>query len=261
MEKTGGIILLSLMLFFSSLVVAEYSIDISGLKTGEYTIGEEVKFQVILLDEDIPVEKEITVSLYDALKKKEVIKSITSNSPSSITIGQDFPSGIWNIKAQYEEVFVERTITVGANLDVEFEIINDELIIRNKGNIRYTKTVQITIGSSTNSYVQNIGVGEEKILKLVSAQGTYNIKVTDGTKTLNRENVQLYGTGNVIGAVDRDLVDYTGLASVGDAAGKEGRFVSLNKLPLAITFVAGVLILGALVAIERKISRKKKHGY
>jgi hypothetical protein len=47
--------------------------------------------------------------------------------------------------------------------------------------------LQITIGDKTNSYAQNIGIGEEKTLKLISPEGSYNIVVTDGVKTIRRE--------------------------------------------------------------------------
>jgi len=258
MAKKSTVLLSLLFLTLSlNLVLADYSIDVSGLNSEEYKLGEEINFQVVLLDGEEFVEEQVTLEIMDALAKKLIIKTVTSNSASSITIGDDFPGGLWRIVATIGETTVERSFSISTNVDVEFAIEGDELIIRNKGNIRYTKTVQITIGDETNSYAQNIGVGDEKILKLISAEGTYDIFVTDGEKELRKESIQLYGTGNVVGAVDRELVGYTGFAGTADPT-EEGTFISTKKLPLALTFIVGVMILGALVFFERKMTRKAK---
>jgi len=249
---------LFLLVFSLSFVVAGHSIDISGLKSDEYNLGEEVNFQVVLLDGEDFAEEIVEVVAMDALAKKVVTKNVVSNQNVVIKIGSDYPSGIWTINANFEDVDVERSFVVSANLEVEFVLEGDELIIRNVGNVRYTKTVEITIGSEKNSYAQNIGIGEEKVLKLISAEGDYDIVVSDGVNTLRRENVHLSGTtGNVVGAVDKELVGYTGFAGVADATQEDGQFTSLSKLPLALTFVAGVMILGALVFFERRLTRKK----
>jgi len=146
---------------------------------------------------------------------------------------------------------------VEENPEIEFLIEADELIIRNIGNVRYTKTIQITIGTETNSYAQNIRAGDEKILKLISPDGTYNIQVTDGETSIKKENVHLFGTGNVIGAVDKELVGYTGFAGANDPASLKDQPASLSKLPLALIFVAAIGILIVLVIVERRLSKKK----
>ncbi|MFA5061354.1 MAG: hypothetical protein WC494_03500 [Candidatus Pacearchaeota archaeon] len=238
---------------------AQYSIDISGLKAGDYSLGEEVSFKVILLEGEKFVDGVVSLVVQDALKKKEILINATANKETKFLVESDFPSGIWSITASYSDVEVERNFLVGENSEVEFKIEGDELIIRNIGNVRYTKTLKIKIGSNENTYVQNIGVGEEKVLKLVSPEGTYNIEVTDGKTTLRRENVQLYGSGNVVGAVNKELVGYTGLAGVGGLEDEEDeRFLSLDKLPLALIFVGAVGVLAVLIIFERKLAKKSK---
>lgn len=252
-------LVLILVILSFSIVSAEYSIDISGLKSEEYSIGEEVRFEVILLDGDSLVEEIVQIKASDTLEKKIVEKEVSSNKEETILIGSDYPSGLWSITATIGELTVERSFNIQSNQEVQFELVGDELIIRNVGNSRYTKTVEIDINGVKNSYAQNIGISEEKVLRLISAEGDYDVTITDGTTTISRKNIHISGgmTGNVIGAVDKDLVEYTGLASVSDS-GSSGRFVSLNKLPLALTFVAGVFVLGALVLFERKLTKKKK---
>jgi len=253
------IIIVLVLLFSINLVFAQTSIDISGLKNEDYSIGEDLSYVVILLEDGVKITQDVEVTIKDALNKKEIKKSISSNSQDFIVIESNFPGGLWTIKATYQDAEVERTFLIGENAEVEFLIEEDELIIRNKGNVRYTKTVQIKIGTETNSYVQNIGVGEEKKLKLISPEGFYNIEVTDGKTSIKRQNIQLFGTGNVIGAVDTELVGYTGFAGVTNPTNPEDQSTSLGRLPLALVFVAAVTILGGLVLVERKISKKKKN--
>ncbi len=258
MKKRMMIFLSCVLLFSISFISAGYSIDISGLKNDEYTIGEEMQIKVILLEDGNFVENEVDLILSDALNKKDISKKVFSNQIDSIKIDNDFPSGLWTIKAKYGDVEVTRDFLVGENSEVEFKIEGDELIIKNAGNVRYTKTLQITIGDKTNSYAQNIGIGEEKTLKLISPEGSYNIVVTDGVKTIRRENVQLHGTGNVVGAVNKDLVGYTGFAGADDLGNEDNeRFISLSKLPLTVIFIGAVFVLIVLIVIERKLSKKE----
>ncbi len=261
MEKV--VICLEIFLMFvlvAGFAIAEPSIDISGLKSSEYSIGSDLTFRVVLVENGAPIEGDVEVVVRDALGKKEIMKTIQSNKDVTIKIESDFPGGLWSVSASYGELDVpERPFTVSENAQVEFSIEGDELTIKNNGNVRYTKTVQIKIGTETNSYVQNIGVGDEKRLKLISPEGFYDIEVTDGKTSIKRQKVQLFGTGNVIGAVDTDLVGYTGFAGVVDPTSPEDQLVSLGRLPIALVFVGAVIILGALVLVERKISKKKKN--
>ena len=239
-------------------IAADYSMDISGIKTDDYSIGEKMKLRVSVLEGEQLATGRVNLLFSDALGKKKIRKVVDANSEFELTIGDDFPSGLWSIKASYNGEEIKRNFVVSENSDVEFRLEGDELVIKNTGNVRYTRTIQIKIGDKTNSYVQNIGVGEEKRLKLISPKGSYDIEVTDGKKTLSRKNVELFGTGNVIGAVDKDLVGYTGFAGAGDLRGIDDKEVSLSKLPISLIFIAGVMVLGILVAIERKLTRKAK---
>src|SRR3989344_5713461 len=258
--KLGRIsVLLAVFVVALTFASAEpFSIDISGLKAGEYSIGEEVNFNVVLLDNGALLSNDINLKLSDALGKKVIEKTVRSNSPSSFKIENDFSGGIWVIEAKYADATVQRTFVIGENTDVEFVIEGDELVIRNVGNVRYTKTVLLKIGESENSYAQNIGIGDEKRLKLISPAGKYNIEVTDGKRTLKRSDVELYGTGNVVGAINEELVGYSGFAGTGEPKAIEDRLVSLDRLPMSLIFIFAVGILTALVLVERRMVKKKR---
>ena len=79
-----------------------------------------------------------------------------------LKIEENFSSLGWHITANFEEKEVSRPFIIKENLEVEFSIEDGKLIIRNKGNIRYTRTVKIKIGDQTESYTQNIPINGEK---------------------------------------------------------------------------------------------------
>ena len=242
------------LLSIAPLALAETSIDISGLKSEPYKLGENINFKIILLEDGNLPEKPVNLKIADALNRREITNELSSNVDQIINIENNFPSGIWTITATFKDHTIDRTFTISENTEIEFIIEDDNLIIRNKGNTRYTKTIQITIGDNVNSYAQNIGVGKEKILKLISPEGFYDIKVTDGETTISRQNIQLYGTGNVIGAIDSELVCYTGFANLADPENVQNSSASAKKFPSTIIFIIAVVFLAILVFIERKLS-------
>jgi hypothetical protein len=246
-----------LILVFSVSFTAASSIDISDLSADEYTPGETITFQVILLEDGEPIDAEVQISASDALEKKTVTQTATSNTETSIDTTKEFPSGLWTITATYEDADVERTFLIGGNSEVEFSIEADTLTIRNTGNVRYTKTIQIKIGGKTKSYAQNIPINGEKKLKLISPKGTYDIEITDGKNTIKRESVQLFGTGNVIGAIDEGLVGYTGLAGASDPTSIDEQNFSFKKLPVALVFVGAIVGLAVLLLISKKLTKKE----
>ena len=83
---------------------------------------------------------------------------------------------------------------------------------------------------------------------------TGDILLTDGETTISRQNIQLYGTGNVIGAIDSELVGYTGFANVADPENVQNSSASAKKFPSTIIFIIAVVFLAILVFIERKLS-------
>jgi len=271
-----SILLLACLVISISFSSAEYSIDISGLKSTEYANGEAISLKVILLEDSKLINVPVELKLNDVLDKKIITRIVNSNEQVTIPIESDFRSGLWEVSASYSgastedsgdsgdiqksplESFVKRTFTITEHSDAEFLIDEDELIIRNNGNTRYTKTIQIKIGGVTNSYTQNIGVGEEKRLKLISPKGFYNIEVTDGKTILKRENIELFGTGNVIGAMDPELVGYTGFAGTTDPSKLKDSQTSIGRLPVVVVFIIAVFVLAALVLVERKLSKSHK---
>ena len=244
------ILLLTLSL---SLVAAEYSLDIRFDKD-EYAVGEEVVYTVVLLENTKPISDQIAITFSDALEKKQIEETVTSNQENKLLIAEDFISGGWKAHAVYKEKSVDRTFLVKQKTEVEFKIEGDELIITNKGNTHYQKQIQIIIGDDITPQTVSVGIGKTKTLKLVAPEGNYDIKVTDGENTFTKKAVSLTGTGNVIGAYDESLLSGGIIGGTDDLDAE--KFFSGNKLPLALVFVGAIFVIGILFFIQRRLSKK-----
>lgn len=256
-DSTKKTILILLIVTILPLITANYSLDINGLQSESYAVGEELKFNIILLENSNKITGNIEISIYDIRETKTIQKTISSDQQTSIPLEKDFPSGLWTIEASYNNETVERTFTIQEKSSIEFNIEENKLIIKNNGNVRYQKTIQITIGETKQSKTLNIPVNEQKEWELVAPKGVYDIHITDGESTFTKKNIQLFGTGNVIGAIDENLIGYSGFGSAPTSGNIEDRFISLNKVPLALIFVLVVFGLGILIGIER-VTKKRK---
>ena len=237
-------------------VSGKYSMDIL-LDKDAYSVGDNLVFIVRLLENGIPVSREVNTQFSDILNNKKISMVVMSNEENSLLISNDFPSGYWNVEAFYGNETTKKSFLINEDMDAEFSIENDTLIIKNTGNVRYTRTIYITIGNVTKSYAQDIKVGGEKRLKLISPKGRYDIKVHDGEKSFIKKDVQLFGTGKVVGALDEGLIGYSGFAGVANPANIENRLFPKNRLRTALIFVASVVVLLILLFINKKVKGKK----
>ena len=65
-QKTSFSLIL-VFLFTISIVSAEISIDVSGLKQEPYSLGEELTYTIRLLQDNTPISKQVEITFSDAL--------------------------------------------------------------------------------------------------------------------------------------------------------------------------------------------------
>ena len=234
-----------------------YSIDLSGIKES-YSIGDKIEYTVLLLEDNNLIQRNVDVIFSDELGQNKITQKVITNSKNSLVIGENFSALNWQITTSYNNKEVKRSFLVLESSKVEFSIEGDKLIIKNKGNIRYTRSVQIKIGGETTSYTQNIPIGGEKKWTLIAPAGSYNIEVTDGISRFIKSNVKLtgIGTGNAIGAISEDF-PVTGLLGGPIDPEKSGNTsIFSGKSAIAITFVLAVFALGILIFVSNKIKKR-----
>lgn len=255
------IIVLAYMLILLSLayISAEYSIDISGLKQS-YSVGEEISYQILLLENGKAIDKNIEVVFSNDLNKKEIRQSVISNRLNTLLVDKNFSSLGWHAKAGYEGKEVTRSFFIAEISKVEFVIEGNKFIIKNKGNVAYTRDVKVKIGEEENIYTQNIPIGGEKIWILVAPEGSYDIEVSDGITSFTKSNVLLSSptTGNSIGLMSDEFSGTGFVTSITDPDNQGKSFISINKIPVAFIFIGAVAGLVVLLMIKRKVERKKE---
>ena len=174
MKKVGIIIAFAMIFLSLTFVSASYSIDISGLKQS-YSIGEEISYTVLLLQDGKIIDKNVDAIFSDDFGRREIKKTVLSNVKNTLLVDENFSSLGWHVKATYEGKEVVLSFVIQENSKVEFSIDGNKFIIKNKGNVVYSKDVKVRIGNEENVYTQNIPVGGEKVWILVAPEGTYNI--------------------------------------------------------------------------------------
>jgi hypothetical protein len=199
---------------------------------------------------------QVKVFISDINEKKTLEFMVDPNKDQSFFLDKDFASGYWKIETSYNDKTVKRFFTIGEREEADFSIEGDQLIIKNTGNVPYTRTVQILIGEKVITQKQYIEIGQYKNIKLVAPDGNYNVQVTDGIKSVSKSDIYLTGTGRVVGALDEQLVQNQPVLGGARDTSSESFFTSKN-FSLAFIFIGAVFGLFVLMMIE-KIMRKKR---
>jgi len=109
----------------------------------------------------------------------------------------DFPSnaaaGRWKIFSSFDDVAEESAFEMLEFQKVEFEFQDSILFVRNVGNVRYNKTIDVDIGGTIKKINLNMKVGAEKKFNLKAPDGNYDISVGDGS-IVTKTNVALVGS-------------------------------------------------------------------
>ena len=249
------VIIFIVLLSATPVIAQDYSLDIS-IDKQIYSSGENVTFKVILLENTTPLSSSLSVTFSDVSEQKKITKEIIPNIEQKFYIEKDYASGYWKIETSYMNKTVRRFFSIGEREEAEFIIEGDKLIIKNIGNVPYTKTIQILIGDKVISQKQYIEIGDSKEIRLIAPEGDYNIQVSDGKNSISKTNIHLTGTGKVIGALDDNLANNQPLLGSSRNPDEDG-ILSLRNFSVAWLFIGAVFGLAVLLFIERVIRRKR----
>lgn len=199
--------------------------------------GNNLNFKIILYDQSGNAISGDASFLIEDSEGEAISKSLTkTDKDETFFIEKNLHSGYYNIKAYSASVYGEREFYVEENEEAEFRIINGTLIVRNIGNVKYNKAVQVKINDIVEIINPELDTGQEKKYELMAPDGEYSIVVTDGKNSLSNSGVTL--TGSVI--------------SIREAG---GNFLGRSKL-LAWIFI--ILVLGMFIFVASRRALKKK---
>ncbi len=258
--KRGKIIFfISMFILFLSLVQAA-KIDVSSTKD-TFKAGENVTIKVSLLDDtNNPISDQVSLIIENAEKTKRIEKTVESNQLIDIDLGEGANHGYWSMTASYNEQNATGVFVIEIEEKIKFELEKDNLIVTNIGNTQYSKTIQIMIGDTIGIRSPKLEVGEQISYRLVAPEGTYNIKVTDGTTTLIKDQVELYGaTGKAVGALDERTSERSPLTG-GIAPDEEEDLAIMSyikKSKFIYIFIFVIFAAGIFIAIARRFEKTK----
>jgi len=247
-----GIILLT------SLINAT-SLDISFPNGNQFEAGQPITFKATLYDNNNnPMEGQVLINIEDAEKRVILEKTVLSKEVSSVDLGEKATSGQGIITAKYLDIISIGLFDIGAKELVRFELEGDTLKVTNIGNTKYSRIIKITIGETVGTQQPDLSIGESASYRLVAPDGVYNIKVSDGKTSLLRNDIQLTGTGQAIGAIDNSAASrspFTGGISPNEKSDIALLSYIKNK---TFVYVFILTIFGAmiLIAIERRYRKR-----
>lgn len=165
-----------------------------AIETPSITPNETFLYTVHLYDQTgNEIAQETSVIVFKP--KKEVFgKSlIISGIAQNISLETSSPPGLWKIQAIVENISKERTFIVEEFFHLDFNVINNTLIIKNTGNVKYTKPIEINIGSVKEIKDLSLEIGELKSFNLFAPDGEYNLVINDGKSLKELGQVSLTG--------------------------------------------------------------------
>ena len=159
--------------------------------------GESFSFIPVIYDQaNEKIDGEISVKILTPFNKLFSQKILKSGEEYKISLLTNADEGYWSIEASSLNLNNKKLVYVEKMQKAAFSIANNTLTIENIGNVIYEKSVQISIGDTTDIKKVSLDVGEKKIYRLSAPEGAYNLEVTDGEEQLKLADVAL--TGKVI---------------------------------------------------------------
>ena len=212
------------------------SIEIA-LKSQEIMPGDSLNFYSQFYDQsENKIDEDYSFSIEDSNNGVLAKGLLKTGESYSLPIEKNLTSGYYKIKVSAEGLYQEREFFVKENEEAEFLLVEGILYIKNIGNVKYQKAVQIKIGDKVEIINPILELGEELKYQISAPEGQYNIEVSDGETSAPLGYVTL--TGNSINVRE---------------SGKN--YFSSNK---ALAWIFLVFVLGMFVFLAARKTLKKR---
>ncbi len=262
--KKIGLIFFCILILFPLIINAQNNKIEITMTEKTIKAGEDVLFGIILYNsQNNIIYDNVKIIIQDAEETKTIEKIINSKDIASISLGEKAKQGQWKITATYKDIQTTETFFVEAKEELTFNIEEGILTIKNNGNIKINKEIQIIIGETTGE-PKNLGlnIDEEEKYRLIAPEGIYEIKIISKEEVLfSKRNIQLENqgfTGQAIGAVNEKQTQknlLTGGISP-DKESDEAFLYYIKNSKMVYTFIFVIFGAMILLAIERRYTKK-----
>lgn len=184
---------------FANLKVFQELRDVSlDLDSQNVDPGVALSVRPKLLDQTgLNIDDEVSVIIRDEIGERFYEKIVKSNEALSYDVPNNFPSGNYEVEASNGEFNVVRNFFVNQKAIVDFELVEDTLVVTNVGNIPYNRAIEFELNGKPFVREVNLeGLGESVSFKLTGEDEEYNVRVSDGNTEITHSGVAL--TGRVI---------------------------------------------------------------
>ncbi|MBI3334836.1 hypothetical protein HYZ97_05090 [Candidatus Pacearchaeota archaeon] len=165
--------------------------------------GNNLSYTVLAYDQaDDEMAADTHVQIFTPLGAVRTDKLAQTGATQTLSSNSNDTSGSWSISAQADSLQTAKSFLVEEHMNATFVLENDVLVIRNTGNVQYTKPVHISIGENGQIKDVSLDVGMEKRYRLDAPDGEYAIEVDDGNLTSELGSVFL--SGNAVSVRDTD---------------------------------------------------------
>ncbi len=142
------------------------------------------------------MQSSLIVSVYDPSGSLYVQRTDFEGQSNLLSVPNNASPGNWVIESSYAGLSSKVPFFVSEVQKASFTLDNQTLIVKNVGNVPYSKTVEITIGSDKEVKSFNLNVGEEQRFKLTAPDGNYDISIKEDETSLPVGSAYL--TGNAV---------------------------------------------------------------
>lgn len=254
-----------------SLVVNAYDLSSLGERRNKGTINGKLRIPQILKSVTLAVNNQIfdpgeNVSIKPTLLDQSnqniadsafvVIKDSSGNSLHEevvqsgetvlYNIPTDLASAYYTIEASNTDKKLSKNFFVNEKPLLFFEIRNETLFVKNIGNVKYNKEIEVNINGTPFVKKIELDIGESKELYLYGKNQEYQVSASDGQSGINQSNVLL--TGHAIDVSESRASDLSNI-------------LSSPILWIFIILIAVVAITLLLNKVIKKRSVAKPHEY
>ena len=150
------------------------------LNEREIVPGNSITGKIILHDQ---TGEKIDALAYVLIKNgfEEIIKQIEIKTDQEFThpIRFNESPSTWVVSAYSEEILNKDEFRIIELKLIETEIVNQTLVITNKGNVIYDEPLELMIGEEVINLVLLLKVGESQMYSLSAPEGEYEVKIGD----------------------------------------------------------------------------------